>query len=110
MMDRSIRNMFAVAASAFTVGMLVNPSPTMIVERGQLVAPADAVIGRPATPMSYAGVARRTTRRVIVRSSIYVAALPRGCTQVVISGTALWQCGVTYYQQAGPQYVVVQLQ
>ena len=27
------------------------------------VAKAHAVIGRPATPMSYAGVARRTTRR-----------------------------------------------
>ena len=29
-----------------------------------LVAPAAAVIGRPATPVSYAGVARRTTVRV----------------------------------------------
>ncbi len=28
-----------------------------------LVAQANAVIGRPLTPMSYAGVARRTTRR-----------------------------------------------
>lgn len=28
-----------------------------------LVAQAGAVVGRPATPMSYAGVARRTTRR-----------------------------------------------
>jgi hypothetical protein len=26
---------------------------------------ADAVIGRPATPVSYAGVARRTTRRAV---------------------------------------------
>lgn len=29
-----------------------------------LVATAEAVIGRPATPVSYAGVARRTTVRV----------------------------------------------
>lgn len=27
------------------------------------VAPAEAVVGRPLTPMSYAGVARRTARR-----------------------------------------------
>jgi hypothetical protein len=31
---------------------------------GDLVATAEAVIGRPATPVSYAGVARRTTVRV----------------------------------------------
>ena len=31
---------------------------------GNLVATAEARIGRPATPLSYAGVARRTTVRV----------------------------------------------
>ena len=31
---------------------------------GGLVAPADARVGRPATPVSYAGVARRTSVRV----------------------------------------------
>jgi len=31
---------------------------------GDLIASAKAVIGRPATPVSYAGVARRTTIRV----------------------------------------------
>jgi hypothetical protein len=30
-----------------------------------MVSTAHAVIGRPATPMSYAGVARRTTRRAV---------------------------------------------
>lgn len=29
----------------------------------RLVGPAEAVVGRPLTPMSYAGVARRTARR-----------------------------------------------
>ena len=32
---------------------------------GSLVATAEAVIGRPATPLSYAGVARRTTVRAV---------------------------------------------
>ena len=31
---------------------------------GKMVATAEAVIGRPRTPVSYAGVARRTTVRV----------------------------------------------
>lgn len=31
---------------------------------GELVATAEAIIGRPRTPVSYAGVARRTTVRV----------------------------------------------
>jgi len=33
--------------------------------RGDLVATAQAVVGRPATPVSYAGVARRTTVRAV---------------------------------------------
>ncbi len=33
--------------------------------QGSLIATAQAVIGRPATPMSYAGVARRTTVRAV---------------------------------------------
>lgn len=37
---------------------------------GSFVSEAQAVIGRPLTPGSIAGVARRTTRREIRRSSI----------------------------------------
>jgi hypothetical protein len=33
--------------------------------RSSLVSSAEARIGRPLTPMSYAGVARRTTRRAV---------------------------------------------
>lgn len=71
------------------------------------VKEAHAIVGRPATPVSAAGVARRTTRRVIVRTSIYVAALPPSCTVVVVEGTSLHLCGGTYYQPYGSQYVVV---
>ena len=74
---------------------------------GQIVGEAEARIGRPATPGSVAGVARRTTRRHVRRSTVYVATLPRGCTTVVIEGTTLTQCGTTYYQPHGSQYVVV---
>lgn len=72
-----------------------------------VVGDALAVIGRPATPGSVAGVARRTTRRVIRRSTIYIATLPAGCTTVVIEGVTLHQCGATYYQPYKNQYVVV---
>lgn len=36
-----------------------------------LIPPAHAVIGRPLTPLSYAGVARRTARRTARRVSGY---------------------------------------
>jgi hypothetical protein len=73
------------------------------------IAYAHAVVGRPATPASVAGVARRTTRRTIYRTSMYVASLPPSCTVVVIEGTSLHQCGGTYYQASGSQYVVVKV-
>ena len=53
---------------------------------------------------------RRTTRRVIVATTTYVAVLPPACTVVVIEGTSLHQCGTTYYQASGTQYVVVNVQ
>ncbi|MBF5043096.1 hypothetical protein FGE12_11920 [Aggregicoccus sp. 17bor-14] len=75
-----------------------------------LVPEAEAVVGRPLTPVSVAGVARRTTRRAIYATSMYVATLPKGCTTVVVNGTSLQQCGGTYYQPSGSQYVVVNVQ
>jgi len=74
---------------------------------GPVVRDAEARVGRPATPGSVAGVARRTTRRTVRRTTMYVATLPRGCTTVVIEGTTLHQCGGTYYQPYNSQYVVV---
>jgi hypothetical protein len=71
------------------------------------VRDAQAVVGRPLTPVSVAGVARRTTRRTIVATSIYVAALPPACRVVVVEGMTLHQCGATYYQPHGTQFVVV---
>jgi len=81
-----------------------------VFDGGLLVNEAQAVVGRPLTPVSVAGVARRTTRRTIAATSMYVAALPPACTVVVIEGTTLHQCGATYYQPSGTQYVVVNVQ
>lgn len=71
------------------------------------ISSAEARIGRPLTPVSVAGVARRTTRRVIRRSTIYVAALPAGCVRTSVNGVTVWRCGGTYYQSYSGRYVVV---
>ncbi|MCM2394457.1 hypothetical protein NBH19_00015 [Rhizobium sp. S95] len=88
-----------VAVDCWTEGAII-PSHFVISE-------AQARVGRPATPRSVAGVARRTTRRVVRRSAIYVSTLPRGCSAVVINGVSIWQCGGAYYQSYGGRYVVV---
>lgn len=77
---------------------------------GLVVPQAHAIIGRPLTPMSYAGVARRTSRRMIYATSVYAATLPAGCRTVIIEGTSLQQCGGTYYQTSGSRYVVVRVE
>jgi hypothetical protein len=74
---------------------------------GSFVSEAQARVGRPATPGSVAGVARRTTRRVIRRSTVYVAALPAGCARTSVNGVVVWRCGGAYYQSYGGRYVVV---
>jgi len=76
-------------------------------ETGIMIKNAEARIGRPMSPGSVAGVARRSTRRSIRRTGIYVSTLPLGCAQTVIDGTALYQCGTTYYQNDGGQYYAV---
>lgn len=79
----------------------------LAVEGAGLTPSAEARIGAPWTPLSYAGVARRTTRRIIRRSAIFAASLPGPCPQVTIEGTLLYNCSGTYYQSSGNQYVVV---
>jgi hypothetical protein len=53
---------------------------------GTLVSSAEARVGRPRTPMSYAGVARRTTRRAVaVGAAAGAAYAAPGCRRVVNS-------------------------
>ena len=96
----------------WTIGLLIAMlTATLFMDgrfnNGLFIQDAEAIIGRPLTPVSYAGVARRTTRRTISRTAAYVAVLPRGCTTVVVEGVSLHQCGGVYYQAHGNQYVVV---
>ena len=59
--------------------------------RSSLVSSAQARIGRPLTPMSYAGVARRTTRRAVAYGAAGAVAVgaaaygPSGCVQTQVT-------------------------
>lgn len=72
-----------------------------------LVSDAQARVGRPATPVSVAGTARRTTRRVVRRTGYTVAALPAGCVYGNYYGGMYYRCGAAYYEPSGNIYVEV---
>jgi hypothetical protein len=81
---------------------------------GLFVKPAEAVVGRPATPGSVAGVRRRTRRRTRRRIAIgtRVAILPVGYTTVVVTGVTYYvhdeACYKRYYEGNNVVYVVVE--
>lgn len=70
-------------------------------------SPAQARIGHPLTPLSYAGVARRTTRRVVRRTAVRISALPAGCVYGPYYGAYYYNCGGIYYVKSGTVYVQV---
>lgn len=69
-------------AVACTAAIALLGGDGSIFETGTLVRSAEAVRGRPATPLSYAGVARRTTRRAVAVGAAATAAT-RTCVQAV---------------------------
>lgn len=74
---------FAAAGAALIAGLFWNGEATI---GESLVTSAEARVGRPLTPMSYAGVARRTTRRAVAVGAGAAAAgayYAPGCVQVV---------------------------
>jgi hypothetical protein len=83
-MNISRKFVVAIAATAaLAAGLFWNGQTA--VDNG-LVTSAEARVGRPLTPMSYAGVARRTTRRAVAVGAGAAAAgayYGSGCAQVV---------------------------
>lgn len=74
---------FAVAA-VVGAGCLLTSEHALLGTSDTLVASADARVGRPLTPVSYAGVARRTTRRAVgYGAAVGAAAVAPRCAQVV---------------------------
>jgi hypothetical protein len=73
----------ATALTALTAGLSWNGGN--VITNG-VFSEAQARVGRPLTPMSYAGVARRTTRRAVAVGAAGVAAgayYGSSCVQVV---------------------------
>ena len=85
---------FTLVASLGAGSLLLSDNATLT-QSGALLSEAHARIGRPLTPMSYAGVARRTTRRA-VGAGVAVgaaAAYAPGCYQAVDAyGRIYWRC------------------
>lgn len=80
---KSPRKVIVRAILAGLVGgaaLMINDNSSFM--SGNLITTASAVIGRPLTPLSYAGVARRTTRRAAAYGAAVGAATGSGCVQV----------------------------
>lgn len=107
---RHIIGAFVALALVIVIGIATGEGPMLLGGHE-----AHAVIGRPLTPASYAGVARRTTRRAayagayaapaygaayyappVVASTAVVTALPAGCVQ----GPQYYACGNVHYAPA----------
>jgi len=97
-MLKSVRFLLAVSAGALCLFVSDARAPGTI-----WITQADARIGRPLTPFSYAGVARRTTRRavaagalvrpVVVAPPVAVVTPARRCVQAVdVYGRIITRC------------------
>jgi hypothetical protein len=72
------------AVAAFAAGLSWNGSGSVV--QSGVFSEAEARVGRPLTPMSYAGVARRTTRRAVAvgaAAGVAGAYYAPSCVQVV---------------------------
>jgi hypothetical protein len=80
----SIKRVF-LATAVFAFGVLGSaewsPSDGLLLS----IEGAQARVGRPLTPVSAAGVARRTTRRAVVGGAA-VGAAAAGCVRVLVNG------------------------
>ncbi len=109
-----MRKHLLVVAAIVAIGAFTDTGPLMLGSDN-----AEAVIGRPLTPMSYAGVARRTTRRAVyagaatgyyggyggayygapvVHSTAVVSTLPAGCANISTATGVYYQCGGARYE------------
>ena len=80
------------AAAAGAGCLLLSDKPSLD-KPGSLISQAHAIIGRPLTPLSYAGVARRTTRRAVAAGAAAATVYRPGCVQAVdVYGRIYWRC------------------
>jgi hypothetical protein len=75
------------AAAVLAVGALVSPGWSPSGGLSLSINSAQARVGRPLTPVSVAGVARRQTRRAVVGGAAVGAAYGgAGCVRVLVNG------------------------
>lgn len=87
-------------AGAAGMGILLLSDKPSSDHGGSWISQAEARVGRPLTPLSYAGVARRTTRRAVAVGAAAGAAAATaatvyrpGCVQAVdVYGRIYWRC------------------
>jgi hypothetical protein len=87
-MNRAHSRLMKITMTALVgAACLLVSEKAMLLQEGALMTTAEARIGRPLTPMSYAGVARRTTRRAVAVGAAVAApvvvAPAAGCVQAV---------------------------
>jgi hypothetical protein len=89
-MNRTSKALIRLSIVAFAGGAVLLWNGQLPLDpQSPLVSSAEARIGRPLTPMSYAGVARRTTRRAVAvgaaAGAVYAApvVVAPACGQVV---------------------------
>jgi len=77
------------ATAVLAVGSLVSPGWSPSGGLSLSMESAQARVGRPLTPVSVAGVARRTTRRAVVGGAAVGAAAygAGGCVRVLVNGS-----------------------
>ncbi|QDF42259.2 hypothetical protein FJN17_05865 [Bradyrhizobium symbiodeficiens] len=87
-MTSSMLGKLSVAAIVAGVGMSVSFGWSSNETLSLSFSQADARVGRPLTPVSVAGVARRTTRRAVVgTAAVGAAAAGTACVRVLVNGT-----------------------
>lgn len=95
-MTRALHWLLRVAfVASVSAGCLFLSDDGTFLPSGTFVSEAQARVGRPLTPMSYAGVARRTTRRAVATGAAVgaAAAYAPGCYQAVDAyGRIYWRC------------------
>lgn len=101
------RTMFKLflAASALSFGMMANGNLESVFSGESILqnAEAKAVVVKKRRHHHHH---RHPVRRV-VRSAIYLSALPRGCPRIYVNGVRYWYCGGRYYDSYNGRYVVV---
>jgi hypothetical protein len=105
-MKMLVKSSLAALALVFVAGDVEVGGQQVSLGLVRMTTGAEARVGRPLTPVSAAGVARRTTRRVIRRGA-YIATIPAGCPYGAYYGYNLYYCGGTYYQPSNGGYVIV---